>query len=126
MKLKIHHIVYYVYDLVIEECVFKHFDLDVISKKYDINPNTLGKRMNKKTYKGRYYICSNLNNIPKISEEIRLKLLLCSLKLVGKDFYRPTIQDIELAYNLIRSYNISEDYFWEFINTKFKSLRWIC
>ena len=120
---KFHFIQYKVYDLVTNNVIFKSIDIEEISKFIDCNVYSLKKNMNKRVHKSRYYICSNDKNIPTISNEIRMDVLLKTLGLVGKDFYRPTIQDIEMAYNLIESYNIPEDYFWEFINSKYKKLR---
>ena len=122
---KFHFIQYKVYDLVTNNVIFKSIDIEEISKFIDCNAYSLKKNMNKRVHKSRYYICSNDKNIPTISNEIRMDVLLKTLGLVGKDFYRPTIQDIEMTYNLIKSYNIPEDYFWEFINSKYKKLRWI-
>ena len=122
---KYHFIPYKVYDLVTGNIIFKAVDLNSIAKFLEVNIYNLKKTINTRVYKHRYFVCSGSVEIPTISEEYKMKHLLNSIGMIGKDLYRPTLQDLEALYGLCRDYSISEDFFWNYINSKFRVLRFV-
>ena len=122
---KYHFISYKVYDLVTGNVIFKAVDLNSIAKFLEVNIYNLKKTINTRVHKHRYFVCSGSVEIPTISEEYKMKHLLNSLGMIGKDLYRPTLQDLETIYGLYKGYNISEDFFWNYINSKFRVLRFV-
>ena len=122
---KHHFISYKVYDLVTGNIIFKGVDLNSIAKFLEVNIYNLKKTINARVHKHRYFVCSGSVEVPNISEEYKMKHLLNSLGMIGKDLYRPTLQDLETLYGLYRDYSISEDFFWNYINSKFRVLRFV-
>ena len=122
---KYHFISYKVYDLVTGNVIFKAVDLNSIAKFLEVNIYNLKKTINTRVHKHRYFVCSGSVEIPTISEEYKMKHLLNSIGMIGKDLYRPTLQDLETIYGLYKGYNISEDFFWNYINSKFRVLRFV-
>ena len=122
---KYHFISYKVYDLVTGNVIFRAVDLNSIAKFLEVNIYNLKKTINTRVHKHRYFVCSRSVEIPTISEEYKMKHLLNSLGMIGKDLYRPTLQDLETLYGLYRDYSISENFFWNYINSKFRVLRFV-
>ena len=122
---KYHFVPYKVYDLVTGNIIFKAVDLNSIAKFLEVNIYNLKKTINNRVHKHRYFVCSGSVEIPTISEEYKMKHLLNSLGMIGKDLYRPTLQDLEALYGLYKDYNISEEFFWNYINSKFRVLRFV-
>ena len=122
---KYHFIPYKVYDLVAGNIIFKAVDLNSIAKFLEVNIYNLKKTINTRVHKHRYFVCSGSVEIPTISEEYKMKHLLNSIGMIGKDLYRPTLQDLETLYGLYRDYSIGEDFFWNYINSKFRVLRFV-
>ena len=122
---KYHFIAYKVYDLVTGNVIFKAMDLNYIAKFLEVNVYNLKKTINNRVHKHRYFVCSGSVEIPTISEEYKMKHLLNSIGMIGKDLYRPTLQDLETLYGLYRDYSISENFFWNYINSKFRVLRFV-
>ena len=122
---KYHFIAYKVYDLVTGNIIFKSVDLNSIARFLEVNIYNLKKTINTRVHKHRYFVCSGSVEIPTISEEYKMKHLINSIGMIGKDLYRPTLQDLETLYGLYNGYNISEDFFWSYINSKFRVLRFV-
>ena len=113
---------YKVFDLVSEKIIFVSDSIEEISNVFNIDYKLLLTSKRSQIYKSRYVVVLNLNNLPKISQDIRFKLLINSLKFNRKDFYRPTLIDLELIYNLLNEYKVNDDYYWNFVNTKVKKI----
>ena len=113
---------YKVFDLVSEKIIFISDSIEEISNVFNIDYKLLLTSKRSQIYKSRYVVVLNLNNLPKISQDIRFKLLINSLKFNRKDLYRPTLIDLELIYNLLKEYKVDEDYYWNFVNTKVKKI----
>ena len=113
---------YKVFDLVSEKIIFVSDSIEEISNVFNIDYKLLLTSKRSQIYKSRYAVVLNLNNLPKISQDIRFKLLINSLKFNRKNLYRPTLIDLELIYNLLNEYKVNDDYYWNFINTKVKKI----
>ena len=113
---------YKVFDLVSEKIIFISDSIEEISNVFNIDYKLLLTSKRSQIYKSRYVVVLNLNNLPKISQDIRFKLLINSLKFNRKDLYRPTLIDLELIYNLLNEYKVDDDYYWNFVNTKVKKI----
>ena len=113
---------YKVFDLVSEKIIFVSDSIEEISNVFNIDYKLLLTSKRSQIYKSRYVVVLNLNNLPKISQDIRFKLLINSLKFNRKDLYRPTLIDLELIYNLLNEYKVNDDYYWNFVNTKVKKI----
>ena len=113
---------YKVFDLVSEKIIFISDSIEEISNVFNIDYKLLLTSKRSQIYKSRYVVVLNLNNLPKISQDIRFKLLINSLKFNRKDLYRPTLIDLELIYNLLNEYKVNDDYYWNFVNTKVKKI----
>lgn len=113
---------YKVFDLVSEKIIFLSDSIVEISNIFNINHKLLLRCKRSQIYKSRYVVILNLDNLPKISQDIRFKLLINSLKFNRKDLYRPTLIDLELIYNLLNEYKVNDDYYWNFVNTKVKKI----
>ena len=100
-------------------------DLNSIAKVLEVSIYNLKKTSNTRVHKHRYFVCSGSVEIPTISEDYKMRHLLNSIGIIGKDLYRPTLQDLETLYGLYRDYSISEDFFWNYINSKFRVLRFV-
>ena len=111
---------YKVFDLVSEKIIFISDSIEEISNVFNIDYKLLLTSKRSQIYKSRYVVVLNLNNLPKISQDIRFKLLINSLKFNRKDLYRPTLIDLELIYNILNEYKVNDDYYWNFVNTKVK------
>ena len=118
-----HVLPYLVVDLVTDKAVFSSIDKYEVSKYLEINCDWWKTNRDKnRIYKSRYTISKIINKEVKLSQQQRIKLMLKSLGLIPTDFIKPTIQDIEMAYNIYESYGIEECEFWNFINSKFRKL----
>ena len=122
--LKYKHILpYLVVDLVTDKVIFSSMDKYEVAKYLGINCDWWKTNRDKnRIYKSRYTISKTINKEIKLSQQQRIKIMLRSLGLIPTDFIKPTIQDIEMAYNIYKSYGIEECEFWNFINSKFKKL----
>ena len=113
---------YKVFDLISEKVIFISDSIVEISNIFNINHKLLLRCKRSQMYKSRYVVVLNLNNLPKISQDIRFKLLINSLGFDRSDLYKPTLIDLEFIYNLIKEYKVDEDYYWDFVNTKVKKI----
>ena len=116
-----HVLPYLVVDLITDRVIFSSTDKYEVAKYLEINCDWWKTNRDKnRIYKSRYTISKTINREVKLSQQQRIKLILKSLGLIPTDFIKPTIQDIEMAYNIYKSYGIEECEFWNFINSKFK------
>ena len=113
---------YKVFDLISEKVIFISDSIVEISNIFNINHKLLLRCKRSQIYKSRYVVVLNLNNLPKISQDIRFKLLINSLGFYRSDLYKPALIDLEFIYNLIKEYKVDEDYYWDFVNTKVKKI----
>ena len=113
---------YKVFDLISEKVIFISDSIVEISNIFNINHKLLLRCKRSQIYKSRYVVVLNLNNLPKVSQDIRFKLLINSLGFDRSDLYKPTLIDLEFIYNLIKGYRVDEDYYWDFVNTKVKKI----
>ena len=113
---------YKVFDLVSEKIIFLSDSIVEISNIFNINHKLLLRCKRSQIYRSRYVVILNLDNLPKISQDIRFKLLINSLGFNKSDLYKPTLIDLEFIYNLLREYKVDEDYYWNFVNTKVKKI----
>ena len=118
-----HVLPYLIVDLITDRVVFSNTDKYEVAKYLEINCDWWKTNRDKnRIYKSRYTISKTINREVKLSQQQRIKLMLKSLGLIPTDFIKPTIQDIEMAYNIYKSYGIEECEFWNFINSKFRKL----
>ena len=116
-----HVLPYLVVDLITDRVIFSSTDKYEVTKYLEINCDWWKTNRDKnRIYKSRYTISKTIDREVKLSQQQRIKLMLKSLGLIPTDFIKPTIQDIEMAYNIYESYGIEECEFWDFINSKFK------
>ena len=113
---------YKVFDLVSEKIIFLSDSIVEISNIFNINHKLLLRCKRSQIYRSRYVVILNLDNLPKISQDIRFKLLINSLGFNKSDLYKPTLIDLEFIYNLLKEYKVDEDYYWNFVNTKVKKI----
>ena len=113
---------YKVFDLVSEKIIFLSDSIVEISNIFNINHKLLLRCKRSQIYRSRYVVILNLDNLPKISQDIRFKLLINSLGFNKSDLYEPTLIDLEFIYNLLKEYKVDEDYYWNFVNTKVKKI----
>ena len=118
-----HVLPYLVVDLITDKIIFISTDKYEVAKYLGISCDWWKTNRDKnRIYKSRYTINKTINKEVKLSQQQRIKLMLKSMGLIPTDFTKPTIQDIEVAYNIYKSYGIDECEFWNFINSKFKKL----
>ena len=118
-----HVLPYLIVDLITYRVVFSSTDKYEVAKYIEINCDWWKTNRDKnRIYKSRYTISKTIDKKVKLSQQQRIKLMLRSLGLIPTDFIKPTIQDMEMAYNIYKSYGIEECEFWGFINSKFKKL----
>ena len=118
-----HVLPYLVVDLITDRVIFSSTDKYEVAKYLEINCDWWKTNRDKnRIYKSRYTISKTIDKKVKLSQQQRIKLMLRSLGLIPTDFIKPTIQDMEMAYNIYKSYGIEECEFWGFINSKFKKL----
>ena len=118
-----HVLPYLVVDLITDKIIFISTDKYEIAKYLGINCDWWKTNRDKnRIYKSRYTINKTINKEVKLSQQQKIKLMLKSMGLIPTDFTKPTIQDIEMAYNIYESYGVDECEFWNFINSKFKKL----
>ena len=103
MKFK-HVLPYLVVDLITDRVIFSSTDKYEVAKYLEINCDWWKTNRDKnRIYKSRYTISKVINKEVKLSQQQRIKLMLRSLGLIPTDFIKPTIQDIEMAYNIYES-----------------------
>ena len=118
-----HVLPYLIVDLITDRVIFSSTDKYEVAKYLEINCDWWKTNRDKnRIYKSRYTISKIINKEVKLSQQQRIKIMLRSLGLIPTDFIKPTIQDIEMAYNIYKSYGIEECEFWNFINSKFREL----